>query len=118
MDARSHCLTLGQVHALTDVAELLTRIPTLRRLCADRAYDTQRLRDWLAERGCEAVIPPNPVLKHTHSYDRTTCRGRNVVKWVFCRLRGIRRTATRCEKRADFFLSADLHVATVVLWAN
>lgn len=46
------CLTPGQAHDLTGVAMLLERIPTPRRLLADRAYDARRLRDWLAERGC------------------------------------------------------------------
>ena len=36
-------------------------ISTPRRLIADRAYDARKFRDWLAERDCEAVIPPNPT---------------------------------------------------------
>ncbi|WP_407696777.1 transposase [Sedimentitalea xiamensis] len=37
------CLTPGQAHDLTGIAELLTRIPTPRRPLADRAYDARRL---------------------------------------------------------------------------
>ena len=63
-------LTPGQAHDLVGAEVLPARIPTPRRLRADRAYDARRLRDWLAERGCEAVIPPNPTRKHPHAYDR------------------------------------------------
>lgn len=54
-------LTPGQTHDLVGVAALLRRIPTTRQLIADRAYDARKFRDWLAERGCDAVIrQPNP----------------------------------------------------------
>ena len=112
------CLTPGQAHDLTGAAMLLERLPTPRRRLADRAYDARRLRDWLAERGCEAVIPPNPTRKHPHSYDQEAYRGRNVVERMFCRLKDVRRIATRYDKRADIFLSAIFLAASVIWWAN
>ena len=111
-------LTPGQVHDLAGWAVLLERIPTPRRLIADRAYDARRLRDWLAERGCEAVIPPNPTRKHPHSYDRIAYRQRNLVERMFCRLKDFRRIATRYDKRADTFLAAVFIAATLVWWLN
>jgi|TARA_Y100000310_G_scaffold227253_1_gene229461 transposase len=96
----------------------LALIPTPKRLIADRAYDARKFRNWLAERGCEAVIPPNPTRKHPHAYDRIAYRGRNVVERMFCRLKDFRRIATRYDKRADTFLSAVLIVATIVWWLN
>jgi len=100
------------------VAELLTRIPPPRRLLADRAYDARRLRNWLAERGREAVIPPNPTRKNPHSYDKAAYRERNVVERMFCRLKDFRRIATRYDKRADIFLSAVCLAAAIVWWTN
>ncbi len=111
-------VTPGQVHDLVGAAALLARIPTPKRLIADRAYDARKLRDWLAEHGCEAVIPPNPTRKHPHAYDRIAYRNRNVVERMFCRLKDFRRIATRYDKRADTFLSAVFIVATVVWWLN
>ena len=96
----------------------MRRIPTPRRLIADRAYDARKFRDWLAERGCEAVIPPNPTRKHPHSYDRQAYRGRNVIERMFCRLKDFRRIATRYDKRADNVLAAILIAATLLWWLN
>ena len=103
---------------MTGVGQLLSRVSTPKRLLADRAYDARRLRDWLTERGCQAVIPPNPTRKHPHVYDRAAYRGRNVVERMFCRLKDFRRIATRYDKPADVFLSAVFLVAALVWWAN
>ena len=89
-----------------------------RQLVADRAYDARSLRDWLAARGTEAVIPPNPTRKHPHTYDAETYKQRNLIERMFCRLKDFRRIATRYDKRADIFLSGVLLAVTVTWWAN
>jgi transposase len=97
------CLTPGQAHDLTGVADLLDRIPTPRRLLADCAYDARQLRDWLAERGCKTAIPPNPTRKHPHSYDKHAYRGRNVVERssvvsrIFAELQPVTTNAPMCS---------------------
>ena len=96
---------------------LLERIPTPKRLLADRAYDATKLRNWLSERGCEPVIPPNPTRKHPHSYDKAAYRTRNLVERMFCRLKDFRRIATRYDKRADIFLAA-ICLAAICLAAS
>ena len=97
---------------------MLERIPTPARLIADRAYDAKKLRDWLTERGCEPVIPPNPTRKHPHSYDRNAYKARNLIERMFCRLKDFRRIATRYDKRADTFISAVFIAATLIWWLN
>jgi IS5 family transposase len=47
---------------------------------ADRAYDATSLRQELAQRRVEAVIPPNPTRKHTHRYSKSAYKGRNVIE--------------------------------------
>ena len=111
-------MTPGQTHDLIGVAALLARIPTPRRLIADRAYDARKFRNWLAERGCEAVIPPQPTRKHPHRYDAVAYKQRNLIERMFCRLKDFRRIATRYDKRADTFLSAVLIAATLLGWLN
>ena len=87
-------------------------------MIADRAYDARKLRDWLTERGCEAVIPPNPTRKHPHPYDPEAYKQRNLIERMFCRLKDFRRIATRYDKRVDTFLSAILIAATLDMVAQ
>jgi len=111
-------ITPGQAHDLTGAEMLLGIIPTPRRFIADRAYDANRLRDWLTARGCQPVIPPNPTRKHPHDYDRIAYRGRNVIERMFCRLKDFRRIATRYDKRADIYMAAIFIAATLTWWLN
>jgi len=97
---------------------VLRRVPTPQCLIADRAYDARKLREWLAERGCAVVIPPNPTRKNPYPWDKALYRARNVIERMFCRLKDFRRVATRYDKRADAFLSAVLLAATVIWWIN
>jgi transposase len=43
-----------------------------------------------------------------HRYDVKTYNGRNLIERMFCRLKDLRRIATRYDKRADVYLSAIL----------
>lgn len=111
-------LTPGNAHDLSGARDLLAITGAPRRLLADRAYDARSLRDWLAEQGCEPVIPPNPTRKHPHAYDQAAYKQRNSIERCFCRLKDFRRIHTRYDKRADIFLSAVLIVAAIIWWAN
>ena len=90
-------------------------MPCPSRLLADRAYDAQSLRDWLAQRGAEAVIPPNPTRKHPHTYDAEAYKSRNLIERMFCRLKDWRRVATRYDKLASNF-AAGVTLAAIVIW--
>ena len=99
-------------------AELLRRVPTPHRLIADRAYDANKLRQWLAERACQPVIPPNPTRKHPAAYDHVAYKARNLIERMFCRLKDFRRLATRYDKRVDIYLSSVFLAAACTWWAN
>lgn len=111
-------LTPGNVADISAAPYILAKIPVPHRLIADKAYDANSLRDWLAAHGGKAVIPPNPTRKHPARYDAKLYRQRNLIERMFCRLKDFRRIATRYDKRADNFLSAVLIVATLVWWLN
>lgn len=113
---RALVVTAGNTHDLVGAAAVLKLVPTPRQLLADRAYDAKKLREWLAQHGCEAVIPPNPTRKHPASYDAVAYRSRNLIERMFCRLKDFRRVATRYDKKVDNFLSAVLIAATVTWW--
>ena len=109
-------LTAGNTHDLVGAAFVLQSSPIPRRLLADRAYDARKFREWLTERGCEPVIPPNPTRKNPCSYDKAAYRLRNSIERMFCRLKDFRRIATRYDKRADVFLSGVLIAAAIIWW--
>lgn len=111
-------ITPGNCHDLPAAHALLSTVSPPRRLLADRAYDANGLRNWLAERGVKAVIPPNPTRKHPHRYDKKAYRDRNLIERMFCRLKDFRRIATRYDKRADIYLSAVLLAAALTWWIN
>jgi transposase len=115
---RALVLTPGNAHDLSGARDLLAITGAPRRLLADRAYDPRSLREWLAEHGCEPVIPPIPTRKNPHSYDPVAYRQRNGIERLFCRLKHFRRIHIRYDKRADIFLSAVLIVAAIIWWAN
>ena len=70
-------------------------VPPAAELVADKGYDSKALRDWLAERGTTAVIPPRKNRKVQYHYDKTVYRQRNIIERMFCRLKDWRRIATR-----------------------
>ena len=63
-------------------------MPPAAELVADKGYDSKALRDWLAERGTTAVIPPRKNRKVQYHYDKTVYRQRNIIERMFCRLKG------------------------------
>lgn len=97
-------------------AEVLRRSTPTRWLLADRAYDARKLRDWLAARGIQPVIPPNPTRKHPHPWDPQVYRSRNLIERMFCRLKDFRRIATRYDRLARNFLASICLVAAIVWW--
>ena len=87
------------------------------RLCAgDAAYDSDRLRLFLIERGTQPVIPNNPRRKHYHPFDPEAYKLRNLIERMFCRLKDWRRVATRYDKLASNFAAAVILAAIVIWW--
>ncbi len=50
-------LTLGNIADISMAQLLLEAVAPTKRFFADKAYDADRLRQWLANRSIEAVIP-------------------------------------------------------------
>ena len=85
-------------------------------LCAaDAAYDSDRLRLFLIERGTQPVIPNNPTRKHLYPFDPQAYKLRNLIERMFCRLKDWRRIATRYDKLATNF-DAAVTLAAIVIW--
>ena len=87
-------LTPGNVHDSKVAQRCIEAMPPAAELVADKGYDSKALRDWLAERGTTAVIPPRKNRKVQYHYDKTVYRQRNIIERMFCRLKDWRRIAT------------------------
>lgn len=82
---------------------------------ADAAYDADRLREVIAEKGAVAVIPNNPSRAQKIPLDKHLYAQRHLVECCFSKLKQFRRVATRYEKTARNYLSI-VTLAATILW--
>lgn len=97
---------------------LLEQVASPRRLIADKAYDADRLRRWLAERRIAAVIPSTASRYKPYPLNRRAYRRRNQIERLFCRLKNWRRVATRYDRLARNYLAGLALAAVVSEWAK
>lgn len=82
---------------------------------ADTAYDSDRLREVIADKGATAVIPNNPSRARKHPLDKHLYAQRHLIECCFSKLKQFRRVATRFEKTEKHYL-AIVTLAAIVLW--
>ncbi|MBX5198498.1 IS5 family transposase [Rhizobium sp. NZLR10] len=82
---------------------------------ADTAYDSDRLRNAIADKGAVAVIPNNPSRAQKYPLDKHLYAQRHLIECCFSRLKQFRRVATRFEKTAENYLAVVI-IAAIVLW--
>jgi transposase len=92
-----YLLTPGQAADCPQVEALLDGI-TFERLIGDRAYDTDAIRAWCAERGIEVVIPCKRNRKVEIPHDRERYRTRHRIENLFCRAKDYTRIVLRKDK--------------------
>ena len=90
-------LTPGQVHDLTCAEPLLEGVDP-EALIADKAYDADPLRDTLAQRDIDSVIPPKANRKAPPPCDFVLYCERNLIERFFNKLKHFRAIATRYDK--------------------
>ena len=84
-------------------------------LLADKAYDSDAIRDDLKQRGIRAVIPPKSNRTRTIRYSKRLYRQRNCIERVLGHLKINRAIATRYDQLPDSFLGM-LYLATARYW--
>ena len=82
---------------------------------ADRAYDGDAFRAWLAQRGIEAVIPSRAGRTNPQSHDPERYQARNAVERGIGWLKRGCRVAPRYDQYARRFLGF-LYVAGTWIW--
>ncbi len=107
-------LTAGQKGDAPQAAGLIDGLPA-EVVMADTAYDSDALRQAIADKGATAVIPNNPSQTFKHHLDKHLYAQRHLVECCFSKLKQFRRVATRFEKTARNY-RAVITLAAIVLW--
>ena len=107
-------LTGGEVHESRTAEVMLSGIKA-EAVIADKAYDSNAIREHVAQAGMEAVIPSNRRRKTVIPHDAALYRERNRIERCFNKLKHFRRLATRYDRRACHFLGF-LCLAAAMLW--
>lgn len=107
-------LTAGQKGDVPQAEDLIADLPA-DIVMADTAYDSDALRQTIADKGTIAVIPNNPSRALKYPLDRDLYAQRHLIECCFSRLKQFRRVATRYEKTARNYLAV-ITIAAIVLW--
>ena len=109
-------LSEGQCSDFTGAEVLLMDLPPATALIGDKGYDSNKIRNLLADQDIAPCIPARRNRKKPISYCKRLYRMRHKVENLFARLRDWRRIATPYDCCAHIFHSAILLAATVIFW--
>jgi transposase len=108
-------LSEGQAHDGRSAADMLGSVGAGQTLLADRAYDSDALRQTLAERGAWANVKPMPRRVKVPAFSAYLYRFRNLVERFFSKLKHFRAIATRFEKHDANYLAL-VKLAAARIW--
>ena len=108
-------LSEGQAHDGKSAHDMLTRLGPGQILLADRAYDSDALRQNVASQGAWANIKPMPGRVRIPPFSAFLYRYRNLVERFFGKLKHFRAIATRFEKHDANYLAL-IKLASVRIW--
>ena len=106
-------LTAGQSGDVLAAPALLDGF-TADAVLADKAHDSNALRQLIADIGAEAVIPSNRTRKVIIPHDAGLYKHRNRIERCFNRLKHFRRFATRYDRRTIHFAGFTALAATMI----
>ncbi len=108
-------LSEGQAHDGVSARDMLGSLKAGNILLADRAYDSDALRQSLAERGAWANVRPMPGRRNIPAFSPYLYRYRNLVERFFFKLKHFRAVATRYDKTPENYL-ASVQLASIRIW--
>ena len=88
--------------------DMLESVGAGQTLLADRAYDSDALRETLAARGAKANVKPMPNRVNIPKFNKRLYKKRNLVERFFNKLKHFRAVATRFEKHDANFLALNI----------
>jgi transposase len=92
-------------------------LPAAKVFLADRGYDSDHIRNTIADRGGTPVIPGKINRKVPIEIDGITYALRNRIERCFNKLKCSRRLTTRYDKTAASYLGF-IHIASARLWVR
>ena len=108
-------MTGGQVHDSQVVEEVLLNTPSPPfAVTADKAYDSQTVRQHIRDEGALPVIPSRCNAAKQAYCPKRIYRRRHKIENYFCRIKDWRRIATRYDKLARNYLAAAAIVGALV----
>jgi transposase len=108
-------LTEGQAHDGRSAADMLVSVAAGQTLIADRAYDSDAMRQTLANRGAWANVKPMPGRVNVPPFSPYLYRFRNLIERFFNKLKHFRAVATRFEKHDANYLAL-VKLAAARIW--
>jgi transposase len=108
-------LTEGQAHDGRSAEDMLGTLGRGNVLLADRAYDSDALRQDLATRGAKANVKLMPNRVNLPPFNKRLYRKRNLVERFFNKLKHFRAIATRYDKTPENYL-AGVKLASLRIW--
>jgi transposase len=108
-------LSEGQAHDGRSAADMLGGLGAGQILIADRAYDSDLLRETMTARGVWANIKPLTRRRDKPAFSPFLYRSRNLVERFFNKLKHFRAIATRYEKHAANYLAL-IKLAAARIW--
>ena len=108
-------LTEGQAHDGRSAVDMFATLGAGSVLLADRAYDSDALRESLAERGAWGNIRLMPNRVRMPEFCPVLYRERHLVERFFNKPKHFRAVTTRYDKRDDNFL-ASVQLASLRIW--
>jgi len=106
-------LTAGHRHDSPQAEPLLDGY-TCERVIADKAYDSDALRQHVDDIGAEAVIPPRANRTEPPDYDAHWYKERHLIECFINKIKQYRRIFSRFEKLAKRFLGFVSFAGTLI----
>ena len=109
----SFTVTGGQVHDSQVVEEILNTPRSPLAVTADKAYDSEKVRQQIRDEGALPVIPNRCTATKKAYCPKRFYRRRHKIENFFCRIKDWRRIATRYDKLARNYLAATTLVSAL-----
>ena len=109
-------ITGGEVHDSKEAQNLISKIPKLEILIADKGYDSDLLREVVEKNGATSYIPRKSNSKiGNEKMDWSLYKYRHLVQNAFARLKHFRSIATRYEKLKRNY-EGMLYLSCALIW--